>query len=263
MAFVKLLEPWEAEMQELERIIRPNYSDESNLLYIVHPGVAFDCDPKRLAQRKIEEELKKADEKNQRVILIYPTQKGVYIDPTKVTDIRGGADEYDWTDIKDIEGIKQTTFVGGNLKKCLGVCYQNLVSQANTRKTEELRIRLPLDGIYTQRNVTAAQEFLAGVERLGELNSLISLLTPLNRDVSYHKSDIEYGFIYHLSDIKTNIYLNKELMTTIQKKDQELLNENNLKLDLIIEYDASKSFKDEHLARRAQARWETIKEKFY
>lgn len=274
MAFtgVRLKQPWEAEVEKLLDSVRFEYPDKSNLLYLIHPGSAGDYDHKEVAKEGVKKELEAAVTQNQRAILIYPTDGGVYIDPTKVTDIRGGCDEYKWIEREDLSGVEQATFVGGKLRKCLGHSYGTLVRTAKQGQIQEVRVRLPLDSIYTEDGNTAAQEFLAGIEIVGEVKSLCALLTPINGNVSYHKSGQEYGFIYPFAPWMTKLHLNGQHISTFGMEQDitpvpdgwvrtsQYQDRVPLEVNLLVECDTTRRSNHESLATKANHRWERIRE---
>jgi len=267
---IRLMETWEVEVEAFLDSVRSGYSDKSNLLYLIHPGNAGDCDFKEVAKEEVIKELEVAVRQNQRAILIYPTDGGVYIDPTKVTDIRGGCEEEEWIEREDLNGIRQATFVGGKLKKCLGGSYGSFVMAAREEGIQEVRVRLPLDSIYTDDRYTAAQEFLAGIGTIGEVESLCALLTPINDNVSYHKSDQEYGFIFPFARWKTNLHLNGQHICTFGRDPipvtgcrvrlPETSNQIPLEINLFVECDTTRKFDHDCLASKANYRWEKIQE---
>ena len=272
MAFtgVRLMQAWEADVKNMLPFVRPDYSDISKLTYLIHPGNANDCDFNEVAKAGISRELDGAVRQNQRVILVYPTHGGVYVDTTKVTDIRGGNEEEKWIKEEDVTGIKQATFVGGKLNKCLGYSYDTFIKAASRNGIKKIKVRLPLGGIYTEEGYTADQEFLAGASEVGEVQSLCALLAGINDSTYYYsKSDFEYGFLDATGSLTTRLYHNGHHVATFaEKKDLSPLeghvssslygNTNPLQVNLIVESSLNAYF-NEFLARKALNRWNKIK----
>lgn len=267
MARVRLKQHWEVEVEGLLKDIRSDYSDTSHLLYLIHPGVANDCDYAEAAKEGVRDELNRSENSDQRAILIYPTQKGTYVDASKVTDIRGGTEGRKWVDKDDLNEVTKVSFVGGKLMKCLGYSYHQLMLHAKGEGDRSLQVRLPLDAIYTGSGHTAAQEFLAGKAALGEKKSLYALLTAVNKALFYLPSSLEYGFL-HSPFRLTKLYLNGDHLTTFENPQNEVVltegwemaeqNQPSLSVDLLIEYDASKEYENASLAAKATGRWEQI-----
>ncbi len=269
----RVKQPWEREMKEIEESCR-GYSDNSELLYLIHPGTSYDCDSEEVAKERIALELEQAVKKDQRVILVYPTDKGVYIDPAKITDIRGGYDEDKWIKSRDIIGINQATFVGGKLNKCLGGSYENFIDKAEQKRIEKIEVRLPLESIYTEYGNTAAQEFLAGIPSIGETESLCALLTAIN-DKKYYfgKSDFDYGFLNRGPNKTTKLHLNGNHVATIEEFDNLYgLPENTadlfyqeptpLSIDLLVECDTDAQLTNKSLSEKMTNRWNKIQDNF-
>ena len=278
MAFtgVRLRQPWEAEVERIAHSLRIDYSDKSNLLYLIHPGNAGDCDFNGVAKEGISQELENIVRQNQRAILIYPMDGGVYIDTTKVTDIRGGCEEEKWIEDGDLRDITQATFVGGKLTKCLGHSYGTFVQTARKTGVQEIRVRLPLNSIYTEDGYNAAQEFLAGVSSIGEVESLCALLTPINDGTFsyYDKSLTEYGFLGVIQPWITKLHLNGQHVGTFGKEQDSTpipegwersphyQDQKPLEINLLVECNTIEGFGHEGLAIKANHRWEKIREAF-
>jgi hypothetical protein len=276
MAFagVTLIQPWEEEVGRIVKTLRLSYSDKANLLFLVHPGSGRDCDSKEAAKEGVIKELEEAVRNSQRAILIYPAEGGTYIDPTHVTDIRGGFEERKWIERKDLSGITQATFAGGKLTRCLGYSYERFVQIARQEGIREVRVRLPLNSIYTEAEYTAAQEFLAGASAIGEVESICALLTPDNSETlpDYDKSFMEYGFLGVRQPWITKLYFNGKHIGTIGGKQDSIPfpaeledaphSQSTLEINLLVECNTGETFDHRSLGIKATKRWERIREDF-
>ncbi len=215
---------WETEVNRiLNEGIRtvPDGQNTGKLLYIVHPGNSpVEGDPLEVAKDGINEYVICAEKQKDRAILVYPpNDEGVYIDPQIVTDIRTGYDESAWVHYDDLDGVKNITLVGGGLRKCLGITYENIVSllmhtaENSEMENPELNVVLPLESIYTEGGCTAEEELLAGSSVMGRIESLISLLYGINPKNPEYTS--EYGFIHPRINQRINVFLNDEQVLSL------------------------------------------------
>lgn len=293
MIKTRVREPWETKVEEIKKTLR-NPALESDLLYLIHPGNdSAEGDVSEAARKGILEELNKSVEKEGRAILIYPMNGGVYIDSANVTDVRGGL-ENNWIMRFDGGGVKETTFVGGKLRKCLGYAYDDYVRSLEqlaklTSEEVAMTINIPLGGIYSEclfikDTFTAEDEFLAGIPVVGLKESLYALLTADNsRNNYYDKSSLEYCILSPFPDGIVELYLNNEHIATfgeqepIAKKPQmnkEEARSKNLiyfppeeepeksliKINLCVFYDVDKTVKNnDELERYVSFRWNNLK----
>ena len=225
---IKLKKPWETEIENiLARGIRaiPTQSN-GKLLYVIHPeSNTYDGDPSEVAKYGINSAIEHAATQGERTILVYPTSVGVYIDPKLITDIRKGDNESNWVYNDDFCNVTEVTLVGGKLRKCLGITYENIISlfmhnsELTEAKNPELNVVLPLESIYTESGCTAKEEFLAGISTVGEKASLGALLCGINPERTYYnKSSLEYGFIHPRTNQTINLHLNGERVHTLRGK---------------------------------------------
>ncbi len=221
----RIKKPYETEIENiLARGLRKLPEQKTGkVLYIIHPeSNTYDGDPSEAAKEGVNKYVNQAADQNDIARLVYPLSVGVYIDPQIVTDIRGGDNESTWVDFGDLEGVDEVTLVGGNLRKCLGITYNNIVSELMhySELTEvenpELNVVLPLESIYTEYGCTAEKEFLAGISSLGnEKDSIITLLSGINPERNHHdKTLLEYGFINPHTNQTINLYENGKLSHT-------------------------------------------------
>ncbi len=156
----------------------------------------------------------------------------------------------------------------------MGYSYKNFIDNAEQRRIEKIKIRLPLESIYTEYGNTAAQEFLAGNHSIGETESLCALLKSINDKKCYYSiSDFDYRFLNRRPQGITKLHLNGNHVATIEE-DENLcwLPENTadpfyqepipLSIDLFVECDTYAQFTDKSLSEQMTNRWNKLQDTF-
>lgn len=167
-----------------------------HLVYVVHPSVVENSSA-GVVQGRVQE-LVDSYGQDERVVLIAPPQRCVYLRPgSEVTDIRCDRQEYRWALDNDYpDSVRQITLIGGNLERCLGAVAGDIQSQLSLLKEsgkvsrEVLEFNLPLDAIYTVSGDTADSVLRSLMSKGNALEAIVALLTTNNPINGYGEFEV-------------------------------------------------------------------------
>lgn len=262
----------EIKIEELEKNSIPeNYKE---VVYIIHPSTR-DGDRDYKAQAEIQGHLNTKCE-GKRVILIAPPDECVYLDTgTQVTDIRSDQEDRKWISRHDMgEDVIATTFMGGNLERCLAVSFEHmqLGTQGNTQemtRPSSIQCNLPLDAIYTFDNHTATETFKALLEKTENSNEFlaaIALLTthePWNYEGKYGEFEILSSYGAYFYDLSINgVYLGRLHSKGVQDFTPPIYHLNITFDDTQKDHDESEEIDPNRLAAKLEHAQEVLRNKY-
>jgi hypothetical protein len=208
----------EITVERVELIQVPeNYNE---IIYAVHPST-IDGDTSMVVKDSIQQYLQ--TNSNQKIILIAPPQRAVYLNEgTKVNIIRIDSEDYKWVSQLDIRKVDdKIILVGGNLELCIGalvgnlkILYDNWESTMLIKNPPYLSLDLELNAIYSRHNVNASSLFNYLLDTSSPTIAALSLLSTNQPRTGY--GSFAYGeFPIISSDREFRISLNGNLICVL------------------------------------------------